>query len=188
MSFYTSVVRYGNSMLYRGYDSAGKRVSRKDFFKPTFFTQSRKDSEWRGLDGTPVSPIQFENMRESRNWLEQNKDVAGRHIFGNPNYLHQYITSKFPNEIKFRRELINVSTIDIETDYDNGFPHPSEASQKILAITIKNSTSPVYWVWGYGDYDVEKALIKPVRYVKCEDEHQLLTRFLDFINESVLLP
>jgi len=188
MSFYTSVVRYGNSMLYRGYDSAGKRVSRKDFFKPTFFTQSRKDSEWRGLDGTPVSPIQFENMRESRNWLEQNKDVAGRHIFGNPNYLHQYITSKFPNEIKFRRELINVSTIDIETDYDNGFPHPSEASQKILAITIKNSTSPVYWVWGYGDYDVEKALIKPVRYVKCEDEHQLLTRFLDFINDPNRAP
>jgi len=188
MSFYTSVVRYGNSMLYRGYDSAGKRVARKDWFNPTFFTQSRKDSEWKGLDGTQVNPIQFESMKESRSWLEQNKEVAGRHIYGNPNYIHQYITSKFPNEIKFRRDLINVSTIDIETEYDNGFPHPSEASQRILAITVKNSTSPVYWVWGYGDYDVEKALIKPVRYVKCEDEHQLLERFLDFLNDPNRTP
>lgn len=188
MSFYTSVVRYGNSMLYRGYDSAGKRVSRKEWFNPTFFTQSRKDSEWKSLDGTGVNPIQFESMKESRSWLEQNKEVAGRHIYGNPNYIHQYITSKFPNEIKFRRDLINVSTIDIETDYNNGFPHPSEASQRILAITVKNSTSPVYWVWGYGDYDVEKALIKPVRYVKCEDEHQLLERFLDFLNDPNRTP
>jgi len=188
MSFYTSVVRYGNSMLYRGYDSAGKRVARKDWFNPTFYTQSRKDSEWRGLDGTQVNPIQFESMKESRSWLEQNKEVVGRRIYGNPNYIHQYVTSKFPNEIKFKRDLINVSTIDIETEYDNGFPHPSEASQRILAITVKNSTSPVYWVWGYGDYDVEKALIKPVRYVKCEDEHQLLERFLDFLNDPNRTP
>lgn len=188
MSFYTSVARYGNSMLYRGYDSAGKRVIRKDWFNPKFFTQSRRDSEWRGLDNTAVSPIEFESMKESRSWLEQNKDVAGRHIFGNSNYIHQYITNKFPGEIEFRRELINVSTIDIETDYGDGFPHPSEAANRILAITIKNSTSPVYWVWGYGDYDTEKALIKPVRYVKCEDEHQLLERFLNFINDPNRCP
>ena len=36
MSFYTSVVRYGNSMLYRGYDSNGKRVTRKENFSPKF--------------------------------------------------------------------------------------------------------------------------------------------------------
>ena len=38
MSFYTNVTRYGNSILYRGYDSYGKRVYRKEHFSPTFYT------------------------------------------------------------------------------------------------------------------------------------------------------
>ena len=63
--------------------------------------------------------------------------------------------SKFENiKILFKRENINVGTFDIETDYDNGFPHPSEASQKVLSITYKSSKSKLYHVWGYGDFSV----------------------------------
>ena len=47
MSFYTSVVRYGNSMLYRGYDANGKRIYRKDHFQPEFFVPSQKDTGWK---------------------------------------------------------------------------------------------------------------------------------------------
>jgi DNA polymerase elongation subunit (family B) len=81
-----------------------------------------------------------------------------------------------------------VSTIDIETEYDNGFPHPSEASQRILAITLKNNIDNIYWVWGYGDYDVEAALIKPVRYTQCENEEELLLKFLDFFSSQEKCP
>jgi DNA polymerase elongation subunit (family B) len=81
-----------------------------------------------------------------------------------------------------------VSTIDIETEYDNGFPHPSEASQRILAITLKNNIDNIYWVWGYGDYDVEAALIKPVRYTKCKNEEELLLKFLDFFSSHEKCP
>ena len=116
--FYTSVVRYGNSMLYRGYDSAGKRVVRKDHFQPEFFVPSKKDTGWRGLDNTSIGRLSFENMREAKGWLEQNKDVVGRHVYGNTNYIHQYITSKFKYDVEFDRDKINVSTIDIETDFE----------------------------------------------------------------------
>jgi hypothetical protein len=95
MSFYTNVSRYGNSMLYRGYDSYGKRVYRKDHFKPVFYTRAQKDVGWKSLDGQNIAPIEFENMREAKQWLEMNKDVSGRYIYGNRNYLHQYITQKF---------------------------------------------------------------------------------------------
>ena len=53
------------------------------------------------------------------------------------------------------------------------------ADQKVLAITIKNNIDGVYHVWGLQDYDTEKHLIKPVNYVKCESEPELLARFVN---------
>ena len=44
MSFYTSVARYGSSILYRGYDSYGKRVYKKDSFSPVFYTRTQKET------------------------------------------------------------------------------------------------------------------------------------------------
>ena len=72
MSFYTSVVRYGNSMLYRGYDANGKRIYRKDHFQPEFFVPSQKDTGWKSLDGRPIAPLKMDNMREAKNWIEEN--------------------------------------------------------------------------------------------------------------------
>jgi DNA polymerase elongation subunit (family B) len=180
MSFYTSVVRYGNSMLYRGYDNHGERVIKKEFFKPQYFVPSEKETGWYGLDGKPVGPVSFDSMREGKEFLEKYKDVTHFNIYGHPNYIHQYITSKYPKEIQFDRDRVNVSTIDIETEYDGGFPEPRIADQKILAITLKNNIDNVYWVWGYGDYDSDAALIKPVKYIKCRDEQELLRNFIEF--------
>jgi len=181
MSFYTSVVRYGNSILYRGYDEHGKRIYKKiNKFQPTFYVQSKRDVGWKSIDGKVVAPVQMDSMRDARNWLEQNKDVSGRYIYGTPNYIHQYITQRFPHDINFKREWINVGTFDIETEYEDGFPTPAEASQRILSITYKSSKDDTYYVWGYGEFDEEKSLIKPVVYRRCRDEASLLKLFLDF--------
>ena len=179
-AFYTSVVRFGNSMLYRGYDAHGKKVIRKDHFAPRFFVPSKAESQWKGLDGAHIGPVEFDSMREAKGWLEQYRDVGGLKIYGNTNYIQQYITNRFPRDIEWDRDKINVSTIDIETAYDDGFPEPEKANQEILAITLKNNIDGIYWVWGYNDYDEESALIKPVRYIKCRNEVDLLLKFLDF--------
>ena len=181
MSFYTSVVRYGNSMLYRGYDPKGKKVYKRDpSFQPEFFVSSQKETDWRGLDDSSIGSVSFAGMREAKNWLEENKQVSGRNLYGNPNFIHQYITQRFPRDIEFNREFVDVGTFDIETEYDDGFPHPEEASQKILSITYKSSKSKIYYVWAYGDYNTEKALIQPVKYHRCKSEKDLLKQFIDF--------
>jgi len=188
MSFYTSVFRYGNSIMYRGYDGAGHRYQRKEPFQPTFFVPSQKDVGWKGLDGVQVSAVKMDGMREAKEWLEKYKDVSGFNIYGNPNFIHQYITEKFPSDIKFERDQINVTTIDIEVDYNDGFPEPSKAENEILAITVKNNIDGVYYVWGYGDYNIDEALIKPVRYVKCKDEYNLLKFFLEHWSSEKFSP
>jgi len=178
MKFYTNVCRYGQMILYRGYDN-GKKVSRKIKYKPTLFVSSNKGS-WKALDGTTVEPLQFEGMREAKEWVEQNQFVAGRHIYGNIRYLSTFINDYFPGTIEFDRSLINVTTIDIEVASDDGFPHPEDAQKEVTAITLKNNRDNTYFTWGLGDYDVKKSLMETNRvvYKKCENEIDLLKNFI----------
>ena len=188
MSFYTNVLRYKNFILHRGYQANGERFARKEYFKPKLFVSSKMKTDWIGFDGKPVAPLDFESMFEAGQWLKQNIDVSGRNIYGNKKFTQQFVTEKYPRDIEFKREFINVGTIDIETDYDSGFPHPNEASQKILAITFKSSKSDLYRVWGYGDFSETNALITPVRYYKCKDEVELLSKFLEFWSDPRYTP
>ena len=188
MSFYTNVLRYKNYILHRGYQTNGERFMRKEYFQPKMFVSSKNKTEWTGFDGQPVAPLDFESMYEANQWLKQNIDVSGRNIYGNKKFTQQFVTEKYPRDIEFKREFINVGTIDIETDYDSGFPHPNEASQKILAITFKSSKSNLYRVWGYGDFSETNALIQPVRYYKCKNEVELLSKFLEFWSDPRYTP
>ena len=188
MSFYTNVLRYKNYILHRGYQNNGERFMRKEYFQPTLLVSSKKKEGWTGFDGQDVAPIEFESMFEANQWLKQNIGVSGRSIYGNKKFAQQFVTQKYPRDIEFKREFINVGTIDIETDYDTGFPHPNEASQKILAITYKSSKFSTYHVWGYGEFDTTKALITDVKYTRCNSEEELLSKFLEFWSHPDIIP
>ena len=180
MNFYTNVARYGNMLLYRGIEN-GNRVQKKIKYKPTLFVGTTKATKWKSFTGVPVAPIQFESMREAKEWISQNSQVAGRHIFGNTRYQACLINDLHPGTIEFDRSKINVTTIDIEVQSDDGFPEPGEALKTVTAICLKNNIDNTYYVWGLGDYNVEKSYMKTNRvvYKKCEDEKELL---IDFIN------
>jgi len=179
MKFYTSVSRYGNNLLYRGYDN-GKKIQKRIKYKPTYFVSTNKSTNWKSLDGVSVAPIQFDSMREAKEWLQVNKQVVGRHIYGNDKHIPAFINDEFPGDIEFDRNQINVTTIDIEVQSDAGFPEPEQAAHEITAITIKNNIDNTYYVWGLGDYDVENGYMQDNRviYKECKTEAELL---LDFI-------
>ena len=180
MNFYTNVGRYGNMLLYRGIEN-GNRVSRKVKYKPTLYVATSKPTDWKALDGTPVAPVtQFESMRDAKDWISLNKDVSGRKIYGNNRYISTFINEKFPGNIEFDRNAINVTTIDIEVASDDGFPEPDVASKEVTAICIKNNIDNTYYVWALRDYDVNQSIMQTNRvvYKKCDTEGQLL---LDFI-------
>ena len=82
MNFYTNVSRYGNRILYRGIEN-GKKKIRSIPYKPTIFISSPKGS-WRGLDGTPVEPIQKQNMWDDQESFTQS--IAGQKQYGNARF------------------------------------------------------------------------------------------------------
>jgi len=177
--FYTNVSRYGNSLLYRGYKN-GKKIHTKIKYQPTYFVSTAKPSQWKSLDGANVSPINFDSMRDAKEWLQVNSQVVGRHIYGNNKHIPAFINDEFPGEIAFDRNQINVSTIDIEVQSDAGFPEPEQAAHEITAICMKNNIDNTFYVWGLKEYDVENSIMQENRvvYKHCKTESELL---LDFI-------
>lgn len=189
MRFYTNISRYGNNLLYRGYDD-GRRIKRKIPFKPTLYVKGKGNSKFVALDGTNVDPIKLDSMREAKEFIEKYKDVENFKIYGNTNYIAQYIAEEFPGEIKFDRAKIRIHNLDIEVASDAGFPEPEEAKHPVISIAIKDSILDTYFVWALGDYDVDKSIMKEfqVKYMKCTSEEHLLKQFIQFWFEEHTTP
>ena len=189
MNFYTSVNRYGNNILYRGMEN-GRKVAKKLPFMPTLYVDTNQDTGWKTLTGRNVLPKSFNTMREASDFVKQYSDVEGFNFYGTNNYVTQFITDKFPNTIEFDRSKINITAIDIEVASDDGFPFVEQAAHPVISIASKNNIDNTYYVWGLGDYDVEKSVMQtnPVIYIKCESEEDLLDRFLRFWNHEYTCP
>tara|TARA_R110002126_G_scaffold9066_4_gene41505 strand:- start:13264 stop:15699 length:2436 start_codon:yes stop_codon:yes gene_type:complete len=187
MKFYTNVARYGNTILYRGY-ADGKRLSKRIKYVPTLFEKTSKPTPYKTLYGLPVKPVEsITCMRDASDILKRFEDVENVDIYGMSNFVFQFIGDYFPNQVKFEREAINVTTIDIEVASDEGFPLPEYAAHPVISITCKNNIDNVYYVWGTREYDVDKNE-KDIKYFYCETEENLLSSFLGWWSSESTCP
>lgn len=179
--FYTCVNRYGKKILYRGYDrSTGARIARKVEYSPTLYLPTSNETGYRSLDGVNVAPRQFDNMKDAKGFIEGHADIENFTVYGNQNFVAQFIYDQFGPHIRFDPSLVNVVSIDIEVAMnDDGFPHPEEAKQPVTAIAVKSSKDDVYHVFGTKEYDPSKSAYR-VAYHHCADEARLLMEFLDY--------
>ena len=193
MKFYTSVGRWGSSILYRGYED-GKRIKRKIPFKPTLYIKSDKATGFNTLDGSSVEPIQFDSMSDAREFSKKYEGIQNFTVYGNTNYISQFIAHEFPDDIAFDSSLIRVHNIDIECDSNGqGFPDPQDAKFPVTAITVFDSIEKTYFSWGTGAFDVSKAKLytennADVVYKQCASEKELLSSFVLFWNNEFTSP
>ena len=190
MNFYTSVNRYGNNILYRGFQD-GQRIKKRIQYGPTLFHNTDKETGWNNLQNQPVMPKTFDTMREAREWAKQYEGVDNFPIYGTTNYVTQYITDRFPNNIKFEREKVNVVSLDIEVHSEDGFPFVADAAHPVVAITHKSNLDDVYHVWGLKDYEENKCKVdgvEAIQYTKCKDEVDLLLSWLQHWSDDRTCP
>jgi DNA polymerase elongation subunit (family B) len=189
--FYTSVVKNANTILYRGYDNQGKRIKERVKYKPTLYTESKNaNSIWKSLDGTPVEGVPFSNIRDAESFLKTYKDVPGYTIHGSDRFVSSFIQSRFPGKIEFEPRNVDVAYVDIETAYDNGFPHPNIADQEILTIAFKSSRESIYRVWSFGksyDPSVTTTGLK-IEYYEYRNEIEMLQSFLSWWEDEDHIP
>ena len=176
MKFYTNVHQIGDHILVRGYEN-GKRFDDRIEYFPTIFVPSREDSEYKTIDGKPLSPVKPGSIKETRNFIRRYEGVDNFPIYGMNTYRYSWIYENFQKDksIEYDYSLLQVATIDIETGSENGFPNPVSATEEVQAITV--GCNGKYYVFGFNDYTPSE---ENVEWFHCADEQHLIQEFLSF--------
>ena len=181
MKFYTNIQLVGNNVLVRGYED-GKRVMFKDEFQPTLFVNSNRESKYKTLEGDNLEPIIPGSIRDCREFYKKYDGVDNFKIYGNDRYAFQYISEKYPeDEIKFDITKINLITIDIEVQAENGFPDPDSCSEEMLTISVQDYTTKQITTWGRKAYTPSQS---NVTYYHYENEIDMLNSFIAWWNKN----
>jgi DNA polymerase elongation subunit (family B) len=179
--FYTYARHYGNKILYRGISANGKRQTSRNDFQPTLFVKSDKPSEYKSMFGESVSPVKFPTNKEASAFIDNYSEVSNFPIYGQSDWGYQYITAKFPEEVKWDQSLIKIISIDIETTVNNGFPDVFNPLESVTLITIQDASTKRIITWGCGEYTpTEHTEHLNVDYRYCSDEKDLFQQFLDW--------
>jgi len=191
MEFYTNCIRCGNNLLYRGYKN-GKRVQDRIKFGPTLFVPDENGPN-KALDGMTVSPFKFADMRDAKDFIQQYGDVPNFKIYGNTNYVVQYLQEKFPGQIEFDPDTVNVGFYDIEVmKTEDGYSDPADANNPINAICYRNNQENKYYLWYLKEWDIAKTELEldgmTVDYFYCETEANLLSAFIGWWSSPVNTP
>ena len=173
MSFYTNVQLLGNTVLYRGYED-GERVETRFQFSPTLYITSNKKEKWKTLQGRNVKPVNFNTVREARDFADKYHGVEGVEVHGYDRYLYQFISNEFQGEIDYRMDQMNILTIDIEVACENGFPDVDAAAEEMLCITVRDLATKKYIVWGTREFQTEHE-----HYI-FDGEREMLAHFINW--------
>jgi len=120
MKQYTNITQRGKFILTRGVEN-GTRFQRREEFHPTMFVPSQNETKYRTLDGLYVESIQPGNIHDTREFINKYQDVKGFDIYGNSDFIYQFIGENYEGEIDYDFSQIKVATIDIECESEHGF-------------------------------------------------------------------
>jgi DNA polymerase elongation subunit (family B) len=166
----------GDHFLVRGYEN-GRHFATREKFNPTLFVPSRKKTKYHTLNGEYVEAVQPGSVRDCREFIKKYDGVENFKIYGNTQYIYQYISEMYPEEeLKFDISKVKVTTLDIEVASENGFPDVESAAEEVLLITIQDYSSKQIRTWGMGPFKNQQ---KNVIYRSFNNERDLL---MDFIN------
>ena len=171
--FYTNVSLVGDGILYRGF-SNGKEVKRVDHYYPTLFTSSKTETQYKTLTGKFVEAIQPGTITECRDFVTKYKDVPNFTVYGNTDYVYQYIGDYFPEEVDYDLSQIPVCYIDIETTCESGFPQVDNPTEQVIAISLSMNGKTT--VFGLGKFKTESHIDS----YEFDREDDLLVSFLDW--------
>ena len=177
--FYTNVQMYGNDILLRGYENGERFITRQKFY-PTLFVSSKKDSEWKTLDGENVQPVSPGTIRECRDFIKKYDDIDNFKVYGNERFIFQYISDNYEGEIKFDTTKMKMVTLDIEVESEMGFPDPDNAAEEVLLITVQDYNTKEIITWGQTKHGEFVNNQDNVDFRPCYDEYHLLNSFLDW--------
>jgi DNA polymerase elongation subunit (family B) len=152
MDFYTNVELVGDDILFRGYEGSD-RVTYRESFSPTLFVPSKVETKFKTLEGQTVKPIKFTSPRDAREFIKKYENVEGFDVHGYDRFVYQFIADKYPKQVDYEFQALQIYTIDIEVASENGFPDVESVAEEILCMTIKNLNTKEINTWATREFD-----------------------------------
>jgi DNA polymerase elongation subunit (family B) len=178
--FFTSVEVFGNTIYHRFIENGERKQEKIQDFHPTVFvTSPNKDTKFTNLWGHPVAPKHFDDITSARNFIKQMSDVDGSQINGTTDWALQFTSNQYFDDIKYDTSKIRKFYVDIECIQkpELGFPVPEKAEAPIQLITVFDSITSKYYVFGEKPYTSKRA---DVLYMCEPDEKNRLIKFISF--------
>lgn len=151
-------------------------------FKPFLGVHTSKADEtsWADMYGKSVKVKVFESIVDMHKWKKDNKGIV--EIFGDIDVVDMFVASQYRGDIHLDRTGLKIFNIDIEVYVESGgFPKATEAKHPINAITINDMVPNKYITFAYVDYKIKH---ENETFIKCENEIDLLDKFLTFWNKE----
>jgi len=185
MNAYTNVISYGNTLFCRRINNGKRELEKIVDFHPRIFvpTKTSSQTKFRTITGAPVVEFDAGDIRETRKFIEQNKDVDNFAIYGNIQPEYQYININYTKEIDVNVDEVVVAIFDIEVakQLDGGYAKVEDANGEIISIAIKYSNIKRKIVFACKEYTNNDP---EVLYVKCKSEEDLLRKFTDTFSKN----
>lgn len=172
------------------YQPDGTPVKNEYFFKPYIYLPAGKPDEaqmW-GIDGVPLVKKEFDYEWERRKFVEGYKGTVYFNLPPTQQYLLENYHHKDISELT--QFPLRTFFFDIEVIADE-FPTASESKFPLTSVTVYDSQTKKYYVWGikrYDEYSCKDHLegIEPdeIVYEYCVDEKYLLVKFLKFWRQN----
>jgi DNA polymerase elongation subunit (family B) len=171
-TFYTSVTQFkGKLQVIKYVDD--KKIKEIIPYAPYLFMEAN-DGDYKTVFGKRVKRVDFGNIYDAKEFVEQYKDVEGMNIHGYSTWPYQYIYHNFETNV-YDRESIRVCPLDIETDSEGGFGDSEKAEKFVTMISISLNRK----MYSIGLKDFDTSALPHVTYFKCKDEVALLRKFLE---------
>lgn len=157
-----------SSIWYSTWDEYGNHIEKTVPFKPYLYLRDNSAHDAISIYEECLQKMEFKDAGARRRFCEGTKKT-----YFNLPVCQQFLIDQFhghEEDPDFSKNPLRVFFIDIETYSPNGFPNPLEALDEITVITVYDSITKHYTVFGNGCTYFEKDDDVIYRYYKNENE------------------
>ena len=158
----------------------GERVKEEHDFKPYILLEDKKGTE-KSIYGTSLVKREFQSSYDRNNFV---KDSNIKRIYENLPPYQQFLIDNYWSvceDDNFSQYPLKVAYLDIECPHPDKFPEPETAEAVINLITVFDSFSKMYHVFGLKNYHTTR---DDVRYYFCKSEEDLLKSFIKYFRKE----
>lgn len=162
------------------WDTDNQRTKVEIDYEPFLYIEDKNQHDATSIFNTKLKKLSFGDNYKRLNYV---KDSQNNRIFFNLSPDQQFLLTTFKDaalDEDFARNPLRIFFLDIETYKANEldpFSTPEEARDLINVITIYDSLTQRYHVWGLKPYYTKD---DDVVYTRCVSEKDLLSTFLKF--------